>query len=256
MPADSLLAFPQFAAALAVLPRLGGALALIPMPGWRVSAPAARVLLAVVLAAALAPAAAARGTLPATPGGLALWLMTETTLGLYAGLAAALAGEALLFGFQSIALQAGYSYALTVNPESDADSGVLAALAQILASLLFFAAGLDRFVLKSFARSLEVWPVGGVELHAGMAETLVRLGGAVLELGARLALPIAAMLLVADIALALLSRLHAQLQLLTMAFPLKMLAALFMLTALVPAMQAIYRAAAARSMAGVAEALR
>jgi hypothetical protein len=41
-----------------------------------------------------------------------------------------------------------------------------------------------------------------------------------------------------------------------MAFPLKMLAALLMLTALAPAMQVIFRAAAARSMAGIAEALR
>jgi flagellar biosynthetic protein FliR len=255
MPAETLAAFPQAAAALAVLPRLGGVLALVPLPGWRAPAAAVRVLLTVALAAGLS--GAARGaTLPGDAGGLVVWLISETGLGFFAALAASLAGEALLFGFQSIALQAGYSYALTVNPDSEADSGVLAAGAQILSSLLFFAFGLDGFLLKSFARSLEIWPVGGAQLELSMAEALVRLGGAVLELGLRLALPIAAMLLVADLALALLSRLHAQLQLLTMAFPLKMLAALFMLAALAPAMLVIYRAAASRAMAGVAEALR
>jgi flagellar biosynthetic protein FliR len=255
MPAEAFAAFPPLAAVVAVIPRLGGALALIPMPGWRASAAPVKVLLVLVLAVALSTQA--RGAaVPATAGGLAVWLMGETGLGLFAGLAAAFAGEALLFGFQSVALQAGYSYALTVNPGSDADSGVLAVAAQILSSLLFFAAGLDRFVLLSFARSLEVWPVGGAELGVGMADVVVRLGGAVLELGLRLALPVAAMLLVADLALALLSRLHSQLQLLSLAFPLKMLATLFMLAALAPAMQAIYRAAAAAVKAGAAEALR
>lgn len=255
MHVEALAAFPQVAGALAILPRLGGVLALVPLPGWRAPAAVVRVLLTVALAAGLS--GVARGAaLPADAGGLVIWLISETGLGFFAALAASLAGEALLFGFQSIALQAGYSYALTVNPDSEADSGVLATGAQILSSLLFFASGLDRFILKSFARSVEIWPVGGAQLNPGMAEAVVRLGGAVLELGLRLALPIAAMLLVADLALALLSRLHAQLQLLTMAFPLKMLAALFMLTALAPAMLVIYRAAASKAMAGVAEALR
>ena len=45
----------------------------------------------------------------------------------------------------------------------------------------------------------------------------------------RLALPVVALLMLVDLALALLGRLNAQLQLLTLAFPAKMLAALLLL---------------------------
>jgi len=64
-----------------------------------------------------------------------------------------------------------------------------------------------------------------------------------LALAVRLALPCLALLVLADLALALLGRLNAQLQLLTLAFPLKMMAALILLgwiTVLLPRLLAEY----------------
>jgi flagellar biosynthetic protein FliR len=55
-----------------------------------------------------------------------------------------------------------------------------------------------------------------------------------LSLGVRLALPVVALLLLVDIALALMGRINAQLQLLSLAFPAKMLAALLLLAASAP----------------------
>jgi len=55
------------------------------------------------------------------------------------------------------------------------------------------------------------------------------LGGDMLALAVRLALPVIALLVLVDIALGLLGRLNAQLQLLTLAFPIKMTAALVLL---------------------------
>ena len=49
-------------------------------------------------------------------------------------------------------------------------------------------------------------------------------------MGVRLALPVVALLVMVDVALALLGRLNAQLQLLSLAFPAKMLTALVMLS--------------------------
>ncbi len=77
-------------------------------------------------------------------------------------------------------------------------------------------------------------------------------------MGVRLALPVVALLVMVDIALALLGRLNAQLQLLSLAFPAKMLVALLMLgwmAAAVPAHADASRAAtawtAARRMLGL-----
>jgi flagellar biosynthetic protein FliR len=56
------------------------------------------------------------------------------------------------------------------------------------------------------------------------------LGAILFSVGVRLALPVVALLVMLDVALALLGRLNAQLQLLSLAFPVKMLTALVVLS--------------------------
>ena len=62
------------------------------------------------------------------------------------------------------------------------------------------------------------------------AQTLIRLGSSLFSTGVRLALPVVALLLMVDVSLALMGRLNAQLQLLAVAFPAKMLTALVVLS--------------------------
>jgi flagellar biosynthesis protein FliR len=51
------------------------------------------------------------------------------------------------------------------------------------------------------------------------AEALIRLGASLFAVGVRLALPVVALLVMVDVALALMGRLNQQLQLLSLAFP-------------------------------------
>jgi flagellar biosynthesis protein FliR len=69
--------------------------------------------------------------------------------------------------------------------------------------------------------------------------------------GLRVALPIAALLLLIDVALALLGRMQQQLQLLSLAFPAKMLVALILLAALSPMLPKLFDTAAQRTLASV-----
>jgi len=89
---------------------------------------------------------------------------------------------------------------------------------------------------------LEVHPAGAW-ITQPAAEAMLRLGGDMLALAVRLALPAIAFLVLADIALGLMGRLNAQLQLMTLAFPIKMTAALVLLgwiTVLLPRLLAAY----------------
>lgn len=227
---------------LLVLVRVAGLMVAVPVPGaWALAGPA-RALFALAIAASLAPLWP-----QATPEGigeLALWMGTEAAFGLGVGLALGFAVETLLFGAQSVALQAGFSYASMIDPNSQANSSVLQLLAQLTANLLFFAAGLDHAALRAFARSLEAFPPGAGWEGQRWVEALAAGGTAMAELGLRLALPVAGLLLLTDAALALASRIQGQLQLLTLAFPLKMLMALAALAALAPVTVWIHRAAA------------
>jgi flagellar biosynthetic protein FliR len=134
--------------------------------------------------------------------------------------------EAFALAAQILGLQAGYAYASTIDPNTEADSGILLVLAQLVAGMLFFALGLDRELLRLFAQSLDKVPVGAYVFGRSTAEPLIRLGASLFAVGVRLALPVVALLVMVDVALALLGRVNQQLQLLHLAFPAKMLTAL------------------------------
>lgn len=73
-------------------------------------------------------------------------------------------------------------------------------------------------------------PAGTYSFGPSTVPILIRLGANLFSVGARLALPVVALLVMVDVALALMGRLNQQLQLLSLAFPAKMLTALLVLS--------------------------
>jgi len=218
------------------------------VPGWRAAPDSARVVLALSITIALFPVWPALPDAQPSIGQLLLWVFLEAGFGVGAGLAVAFLAEGFQIAAQVIGLQAGYGYSLTVDPTSQADAGVLQVFMALASGLLFFSVGLDRDLIRVLAASLERFPAGSWHLTATGADGIVRLGGAMLSAGLRLALPVVALLLLIDVALALLSRMQQQLQLLAVAFPVKMLAALVLLASLAPVMPRLFASATSRML--------
>jgi flagellar biosynthetic protein FliR len=215
---------------LLVLARVAGALIFVPIPGIRGAPETVRAVLALGFTVALFsrwPAVNATSVGLAT---LTAWAFSEAAIGLAIGISVAITLEALMLATQVLGLQAGYAYASTIDPNSEADSGILLVFAQLMAGMLFFAMGLDREILRLFAQSLDRVPAGAYVFGRTSAEPLIHLGAILFSVGVRLALPVVALLVMVDIALALMGRLNAQLQLLSLAFPAKMLTALVLLS--------------------------
>jgi flagellar biosynthetic protein FliR len=210
---------------LVTLARIGGVFVFLPLPGMKSGTELARIVLSVSVTLALFPQWP-RVTAEGSAGLLAVWMISEAALGIGIGLAVAFVTEAVLVAAQTLGLQAGYAYASMVDPNTQADSGILVVFAQLAAGLLFFGAGLDREVLRIFARSLDIMPAGSFVLSRAMGERLLATGAGMFSTGVRLAMPVIAVLAMVDISLALLGRVNAQLQLLTIAFPIKMMLAL------------------------------
>jgi flagellar biosynthetic protein FliR len=179
------------------------------------------------------------------------WVFSEAGLGLSVGLAVAFLTEGFQVAMQIVGLQAGYGYALTVDPTSQADSSVLQVILMLTTGWSFFILGFDRELIRILAASFERFPAGSWAPSASSLDGIVRLGGNMLVTGVRLALPVAALLLLIDLALALLGRMQQQLQLLSLAFPAKMLATLVILAALAPMLPRIFSAAAERTMTSI-----
>jgi flagellar biosynthetic protein FliR len=236
---------------LLVLARVSGLVLFLPVPGFRAAPGMVRVFLALAITLALFP------TWPVLPnafpsiGQLVLWAFLEAGFGLTAGLSVAFLIEGFQIAAQVVGLQAGYGYTLTVDPTSQADSGVLQVVMSLVSGVLFFTLGVDRELFRALALSLERFPAGTWHLTAASTDGIVRLGGGMLTTGLRVAMPVAAILLLIDVALALLGRMQQQLQLLSLAFPVKMLAALALLAALAPVFPRIFSGAAERMLAGL-----
>jgi flagellar biosynthetic protein FliR len=230
MPANLTLSAATLYAFMLVLARVSGALVFVPIPGINGAPEAARIAFSLAVTLALFgqwPTVRADQVGPAV---LAGWAFSEAAVGLAIGVSVAIVLETFTLAAQVLGLQAGYGYVSTVDPNTQADSGILLVFAQLISGMLFFAMGLDREVLRLFALSLEKVPPGVYLLGRASAEPLIHLVATLFSVGVRLALPVVALLTMVDVALALLGRVNSQLQLLSLAFPAKMLTALIMLS--------------------------
>lgn len=230
---------------LIVLARVSGVIAFVPIPGLRDTPAASRVLLALALTFVLLPV----WPTPAVEHSsqLLLWGIGELAIGLLIGLTVSMLLEGLELASQMVGLQAGFSYASTIDPNTQADSSVLQILIQLFAGMLFFALGFDRQVIQILCRSFERLPPGGLRFGPEVADTIIHAGSGIFVTGLRLAMPVLALMLLLDLAIAVLGRIQAQLQLIPLSFSLKMLAGLGMLASALTFFPTVLQSAGARA---------
>jgi len=230
MPTDVAIPVNTIYSFLLTLTRVAGIFTFLPLAGLKAGPDAARIVLSLATTLALFPRWPHLPAAPVGIGQLVGWLLMEASIGIAIGLGVSFLLEILLVAAQSVSLQAGFSYASTVDPNTSADSTTLLVIAQLIGALLFFSTGLDGQVLKTLAASLDSQPPGTLAISRPHAEALMMAGAGIFTTGLRLALPLLTLLLLLDISVGLLGRLNAQLQVLSVAMPLKMVGALAVLS--------------------------
>lgn len=226
---------------LLVLARISGIFVFLPLPGLQAGPSAAKITLAMVLTFGMYSRWPVLNSVPESMPQVAGWMIAEAAIGLATGIAVAFLIEAVTFAAQAISTQAGFAYASTIDPNTEADSTVLILLAQLTAGLLFFTMGFDRVVLTILARSLESHPPGAFVASRASVEALAGLGSTIFSTGLHLALPLMTLLFMIDLSIGLLGHINSQLQLLALAFPAKMLTALAALSFLVLLIPKLYQ---------------
>lgn len=226
------------AAAVLVGARVGGLLLVAPMFASRAVPMRLRSALLVLLTLLLHPAAFAAG-------GMAVELsvagvLRETLIGFAIGFGAAVfVGAAELAG-EFLSIQIGLSGAAVLDPTSGHSLPVLGQLVQLFTLVLLLALDAHLLMLDALAESFGYLPLGRpVELQAGLA-TLVGHGAVLFSLGLRFAAPVIAAVLIANAALAVLTRAAPQLNVLGIAFPVQIGVGLLALGASIPLMAALF----------------
>lgn len=210
---------------LRIVPTLGFA-----QPFTLIRIPATvRVALAIALSAWLvAGNAAATWQARAPAGGLIALAAGELLLGIAMALALQLAFAALLVAGRTIDIQAGYGLAMLVDPATRAQLPLVGTLLAYAGGAVFFATDGPARLLGLWAASLERAPMGSA-LAATDPQILIGYVSGVFLIALGLAGLLLVVLLVLDLAIALMSRTLPQMNVLLLGFQVKTLATLIIL---------------------------
>jgi len=118
-------------------------------------------------------------------------------------------------------LLGGFSMAQAFDPMTSATTTVVGHLHQMLAILLLFASGGHLVVIGGVMRSFELLPVGTVPDTTGLPDLLARAASLLFVMAAQIALPLVAVLFLADLGLALMTKIAPQMNALNVMFPAK-----------------------------------
>lgn len=210
--------------------RVTGLLLVAPALATRPVPMKVRTGLLVLLVALLLPVVRTPAGLMATPA----TILGEAIVGFTIGLGAALIVGAAELAGELLAIQVGLQGSAIMDPMSAQQSTAVGQFLNLFAIALLLTLNLHVVMLDALRASVDRVPVGGA---LAITEGLWAILGTVTTLfvlGLRFAAPVIALVLLLNVALAMLSRAAPQLQILALAFPLQILAGLAALIALVP----------------------
>ena len=227
---------PQTLVLLAV--RLSGMVLVAPVFSTKAVPVTVRTCIIILLTALLQPMALAQMT--SVPAITPETFVAEALIGFALGL-----GAALLVGAASVAgdlmgMQVGLSGSAVLDPINNSSENVLGTFGNLFAVTLLLAVDAHLVMIDAVARSVQMIPVGG-GIHAVGIYAMVRSASVLFGLGLQFAAPVVAAVLIANCALAILSRAAPQLNILSVAFPVQIGIGLVALGASIPFIGAFYR---------------
>jgi flagellar biosynthetic protein FliR len=199
--------------------------------------------LSVLLSTQIAP------TLPEiTTGFLMVTAVTEALIGAALGFVVQVLFTAVQMAGDLIDVTGGFSLQPAYDPLAMTQNASIGRLHYLLASTLLFTSGGHLMIVKGFATSYQGLPVGGDVPTDQLGAVLIKAFSMMFLAALQIAGPMVAVLLLADVALALLSRAAPALNIFSFGFPVKILLTLTMLgltfPLLPPALDALIEQAA------------
>ena len=159
---------------------------------------------------------------------------SETLVGFAIGLGAALLVGAADAAGELMAIQVGLSGAAILDPMTNQQGPALGQFANFFAVAIMLALDAHIVMIDAVATSTRIMPVGGVLDLANGARAMVGTGAQLFVVGLRFAAPVMAVVLIANVALAILSRAAPQLNILSVAFPIQIGVGLVAFAATIP----------------------
>jgi flagellar biosynthetic protein FliR len=154
---------------------------------------------------------------------LTLVIVGEVMLGMVLGLAANLVFAGIQYAGQMISLQMGFSLIKLIDPQTDVEAPVFSFIHNYIGLLLFLLLNGHHWFLLAVNESFHILPAGGFHLNASLTDAIVRISAQIFVIGLRIAGPVVAVTIVADIVIGIIGRVAPQIHILIVGLPLKLL---------------------------------
>jgi len=206
------------------------------------------LLVAVLLAPALPPTPAVS---PFSAPGVLL-IIQQVLVGVALGFALQVVFAAAELAGDMIGLQMGLSFASFIDPQRNEQTPIVGSFLGLLLMLLFFAVNGHLLLIGALADSFRSLPVGIEGLHWVEWQRLVAIGALVFAFGLQIALPVIAALILANLALGVLTRTAPQLNLFAVGFPVTLIVGMLVLLLVLPHLMPVLESVLVRGFEVVA----
>ncbi len=225
-----------FLVGILVFARVGAMFMALPITGNAGVPRTTRLAVALPLTTVLVPTAAG-AVLPRTIPELVTAVAGEVVLGVAMGFVLALLSGAVSMAAEIISNKIGLTMAVMLDPMSGAQGSTLGALAQLLATGVFFALDLHLACVRALGESLMALPPGRIVDPLAAGTVLFEVSEVVVALGVQLAGPLVFFSLILNLGLMVLGKMAPGLQLFfSVGMSFTILAGIVLLGAALPAM--------------------
>jgi flagellar biosynthetic protein FliR len=193
-------------------------MALVPPFAGRSVPPMAKVVLSLGLAFAVAPAGQ---QIPVDTISLMMNVLTQVMIGVSMGFVCKMLFSAIAAAGALIDVFGGFSLASGFDPLSMNSTTVFGKFHQMLATVLLFVSGGYLIVIGGLLKTFDFLPLGTTPDWASFEGVVVTAFGLFFTTAVQIALPMIAVLFIADIGLALLTKVAPQLNAINVMFPVK-----------------------------------
>jgi flagellar biosynthetic protein FliR len=197
--------------------RLAGMMLYAPLFGSARIPKRVRLMLVLVLGAAMAQGVKAPVALPDTSWGLALGIGGEMAFGLAMGMVLSFVFVAVQWAGEIIGQQMGFNLGGVIDPEYGGQSSVIGDLYFMFTLVIFLLIGGHRTMIRGVRASFDALPLLSVGVNHDLLKTLLDLLHAATIFAVQLAAPILVTFLIVDLVLGLIGRTIPQMNVMSVA---------------------------------------
>lgn len=182
--------------------------------------PQVKVVLSLGLALSVAPAMAG-STIPVDTVGIIMTVLTQVLIGLAMGFLTSLLFTAVAAAGSMVDVFGGFALAQGFDPLSMNNSTIFGKFHQMLATMLLFASGGHLLVIGGLLTTFRLLPLGATPDLAGGEQLFIKAFEVFFVTAVQIALPLIAVLFIADLGLALMTKVAPALNAMNVMFPAK-----------------------------------